>query len=152
MEEVIDLFAAGGTGPVWGTASEDLNATLLAWPAGQEIAEHVNEDRDVLIVVVDGEAEVWVDGRRHVVRGGTALLVGQGTTRRIHAGPQGVRYLSVHRRRGLLQIEPLARASSPPADPAFERSAGDSDAVHRRQVAGGGEPARPGVAGPEDVS
>jgi len=39
-----------GSGPVWGTASEDLNATLLSWQAGGGPPEHVNEERDVLVV------------------------------------------------------------------------------------------------------
>ena len=30
-------------GPVWGAASEDLNATILVWPAGEGPAAHVNE-------------------------------------------------------------------------------------------------------------
>ena len=41
-------------GPVWGVAAEDLNATLLVWPPGEGPAEHVNEHRDVLVVVLAG--------------------------------------------------------------------------------------------------
>lgn len=33
-------------------ASADLNATLLSWPPGHEVPEHVNADLDVLVVVV----------------------------------------------------------------------------------------------------
>ena len=50
-------------GPVWGAASEDLNATILVWPAGEGPREHVNESRDVLYVVVEGSVELTVDGR-----------------------------------------------------------------------------------------
>ena len=32
---VVDLLAGNGRGPIWGDATEDLNLTLLAWPAGQ---------------------------------------------------------------------------------------------------------------------
>ncbi len=56
MPEVIDLRAGDGEGPIWGTATEDLNATLLAWPAGHEVAEHVNDERDVLLIFIDGAA------------------------------------------------------------------------------------------------
>ena len=31
-EVVVDLLRLNGTGPVWGMASSDLNATLLVWP------------------------------------------------------------------------------------------------------------------------
>jgi iron-sulfur cluster repair protein YtfE (RIC family) len=48
-------------GPVWGAASEDLNATLLAWSAGAGPPEHVNGERDVLVFVADGFATVTVD-------------------------------------------------------------------------------------------
>ena len=101
----VDLAGQAGTGPVWGLASDDLNATLLAWPAGERVAEHVNSERDVLLVVVDGGGTVTVDGERHRVTAGHALLVEKGTSRGIEAGPDGLRYLSVHRARGPLQIE-----------------------------------------------
>ena len=49
-----------GSRPVWGTASDDLNATLLSWKAGSGPPEHVNEERDVLVVVLDGSAILTV--------------------------------------------------------------------------------------------
>ena len=101
----VDLKAGTGSGPVWGIAAEDLNATLLAWPGGHVVDEHVNEELDVLLVVLEGSAAVAVDGREHALRAAHALLVPKGTTRSIRAGRSGVRYLSVHRRRGPLQID-----------------------------------------------
>jgi quercetin dioxygenase-like cupin family protein len=91
-------------GPVWGSESEDLNATLLAWPAGGGPAEHVNAERDVLVFVVDGSATVALDGREHDLGPGEALIVEKGRSRRVIAGPAGVRYLSVHLRRPGIQI------------------------------------------------
>jgi hypothetical protein len=41
-------------GPIWGAESQDLNATLLTWRAGSGSPEHVNAERDVLVVVLDG--------------------------------------------------------------------------------------------------
>jgi mannose-6-phosphate isomerase-like protein (cupin superfamily) len=104
---VVDLMRGAGVGPLWGMASTDLNATLLAWPPGHEIAEHVNAELDVLIIVLSGQGIVAVDGRRHELTAGSALLVACGTSRCIEAGPGGLRYLSVHRRRGPLQIHGL---------------------------------------------
>lgn len=101
----MDLLAASGTGPVWSLASDDLNATALAWPAGHEIAEHVNDELDVLLVVLEGDGTVRVDGEDHALAGGHAVLVPKGAARSIRAGAAGIRYLSVHRRRGPLQIE-----------------------------------------------
>jgi mannose-6-phosphate isomerase-like protein (cupin superfamily) len=107
VEGVVDLLGRSGSGPLWGMASTDLNATLLAWPPGHEVAEHVNEELDVLLIVLSGHGMVTVDGEAHALAATSALLVPRGTRRRIHAGGEGLRYLSVHRRRRL-QIQPSA--------------------------------------------
>ena len=104
--EPVDLLAKQGTGPLWGMASADLNATLLSWPPGHEVPEHINADLDVLVVVVAGRVAVVIDGSPHDLQAGSAILVARGVRRRIVAGDSGVRYLSIHRRRGPLQIEP----------------------------------------------
>ena len=105
-EPVVDLLAGDGDGPLWGTASGDLNATVLAWPAGAGTPEHVNEERDVLVVGVAGSGTLTVDGEPHALGAGTAALVEQGSSRRIEAGAAGIRYLTVHLRRGGLSIAP----------------------------------------------
>jgi len=104
---VVDLLAAAGaSGPLWGTETEDLNATLLAWGPGEGPPEHVNTERDVLVVVVAGSATVELEGDRHLLRAGSALVLPKGCSRSIAAGADGVRYLSVHRRRAPLQVAP----------------------------------------------
>lgn len=94
----------GTGGPIWGAASEDLNATLLAWPAGGGPPEHVNDERDVLVVVVEGTLELTVDGEAQELAPGEALIVEKGRRRALRAGPSGVRYVSAHVRRPGLQI------------------------------------------------
>jgi quercetin dioxygenase-like cupin family protein len=94
---------AGG-GPVWGAASADLNATLLEWPAGEGPPEHVNEERDVLYVVVAGSARLTVDGEPRELAAGEAAIVEKGARRALVAGPDGVRYLTAHTRRGGLEL------------------------------------------------
>jgi uncharacterized cupin superfamily protein len=106
-DDAVDLLSLSGVGPLWGIASTDLNATLLAWPAGHEVAEHVNAELDVLVVVLGGAGSAVVDGDTHDLAAGCALLVERGASRRITAGDGGLRYLSIHRRRGPLQIQPL---------------------------------------------
>lgn len=90
-------------GPVWGAASADLNATLLEWPAGEGPAEHVNSDRDVLYVLLAGSATLTVDGESRELSAGEATIVAKGTRRALAAGPDGVRYLTAHVRRGGLE-------------------------------------------------
>jgi len=89
-------------------ASADLNATLLAWPPGHQVAEHVNGELDVLLVVLEGRGSATIDGEAHDLAAGSALLIPRGTRRRISADDPGLRYLSVHRRREPLQIQTTA--------------------------------------------
>ena len=102
--EIVDLTALDGRGPAWGTASEDLNATLLVWRAGEGQPEHVNEGRDVAVVVLGGSGTLFVDGMEHVLAAGTLAIVPRGAARSIVAGPEGLRCLTVHRRRGGLGL------------------------------------------------
>jgi quercetin dioxygenase-like cupin family protein len=95
----------GRGGPVWGTASEDLNATLLEWPAGEGPAEHVNEERDVLYVVLEGSATLTVDGEPRELPAGEGMIVDKGARRALVAGRDGVRYLTAHVRRGGLELK-----------------------------------------------
>jgi mannose-6-phosphate isomerase-like protein (cupin superfamily) len=101
---VVDLLAGSGRGPLWGVAGDDLNATLLAWGAGDGPAEQLNTERDVLYVVVAGSGTIEIDGAAHDVRAPAAVLVEKGRRRRIVGGPEGIRYLTAHLRRGGLQI------------------------------------------------
>lgn len=104
MTAVVDLLGPSGTGPLWGVASHELNATLLAWPPGHALAEHTNSELEVLMVVLEGGGVAVVDGQEHALTPGSLLLIGRGCSRAVRAGPDGLRYLSVHRRRGPLQL------------------------------------------------
>jgi quercetin dioxygenase-like cupin family protein len=70
--------------------------------------EHVNAERDVVVVVVSGSLELELDGERRRVAAGEVAVVEKGHRRRLTAGPEGVRYVTVHRRRPGLTIAPLA--------------------------------------------
>ena len=83
-----------------GIASGDLNATIRDWPAGTPSPEHVNGERDVLVAVLRGSVVVEVDGVGHPREAGEAILVERGARRRLLPGPDGVRVLTAHRRRG----------------------------------------------------
>jgi quercetin dioxygenase-like cupin family protein len=91
---------------VWGTESEELNATMLEWPPGEGPPEHVNDERDVLVVVLAGSVTIAIDGNERVLPAGEALVIEKGRSRRLTAGRDGVRYLTAHRRRPPLQIAP----------------------------------------------
>lgn len=103
--KVVHLSTLGGTdGPVWGTATPDLNATLLAWSEGRGTPEHVNDACDVLVVVLAGRGSLRLDATEHPVGVGDAVVIPKGVARRITAGAGGLRYLTAHVRRGGLSI------------------------------------------------
>ncbi len=102
--EIVDLTALEGRGPAWGTTSEELNATLLVWRAGEGQPEHVNDGCDVAIVALDGSGTLAVDGHEHALTAGALAIVPRGAARSIVAGQDGLRCLTVHRRRGGLEL------------------------------------------------
>lgn len=101
---VVDLVArstsAAAPGAAWTHQSDDLNANLLVFPAGDGVAEHVNAEVDVLLVGVAGEGIVALDGDRYVLRAGSALAVRKGARRGTRAVSDRFAYLTCHRRRG----------------------------------------------------
>lgn len=101
--EVLDLRATVGetTGPQWGTATNDLNATLLSWNQGQEIAAHVNTEVDVIMVVVQGEGTLTLDGKEHEMHEGVAAVIPKGVERAVKAQSTPFVYLNIHRKRSL---------------------------------------------------
>jgi quercetin dioxygenase-like cupin family protein len=88
-----------------------LNATLLSWRAGAGPPEHVNGERDVLVVVLAGSATLRTDEGERELAVGEATIIAKGQRRKISAGRNGVRYLSVHRRRSSLLIAPAPKTT-----------------------------------------
>jgi mannose-6-phosphate isomerase-like protein (cupin superfamily) len=99
-----NTVAPTSKGPIWGTASEDLNATLLAWGPGEGPPDHVNRERDVLVVVLAGSVTVNTDEGARELTVGETTIIAKGLGRKITSGSGGARYLSVHLRRPSLQI------------------------------------------------
>jgi mannose-6-phosphate isomerase-like protein (cupin superfamily) len=118
-ERLTDLLPSGRGGPEWGTETSELNATLLAWPAGGGTPAHINSELDVVLVVLDGTAEIENDGTLALARAGAVVVLEKGARRRVTAGPSGVRYLTVHRRRTGIGIA----AAPPPTDPFTDNDA-----------------------------
>ena len=101
---VADLaaLARDGTAPgvLWAHAGADLNANLVLLTPGAGVPAHVNDEVDVLLVGVAGAGAVEVDGRRHDLGEGRALVIPRGARRAIAATAARFAYLSCHRRRG----------------------------------------------------
>ena len=63
--------------------------------------------RDVLYVVLTGSVTLTVDDEAFEFGAGEATIVDKGARRALTAGPDGVRYLTAHIRRGGLEIKRL---------------------------------------------
>src|SRR3712207_3271088 len=85
----IDLEALSGmarsNGPQWGCASDDLNLTLLSWNAQGQVASHINNEVDVVLIGVEGTGQVLVDGTSYSLQPGQALLIVKGAERAIQS-------------------------------------------------------------------
>lgn len=107
--ESMDLYESlvqdQGAGALWTLrGSEDLNANLVRFPVGEGVGEHVNGEVDVLVVGVSGLGNVAVEGRCYGLRAGVVVLVPKGTIRSTRSDSADFAYLTVHRRRGPLQV------------------------------------------------
>jgi quercetin dioxygenase-like cupin family protein len=103
---VVDLIGLAGRegarGPVWTVQTDDLNVNLLVFGAGEGIEAHVNTDVDVLLVGIDGDGTVEIDGTAHPLRAGGLVTIPKGARRAIRAGSGRFAYLTCHRRRSAL--------------------------------------------------
>jgi quercetin dioxygenase-like cupin family protein len=101
-------------GPAFSVNSEQLNVNLLRLADGASIPQHVNDEVDVLVVVVQGTCKLIVDNESTVLRTGMAAVVPRGQLRAIRCTMGPLVYLTCHRRRAPLMptIPEKARMSA----------------------------------------
>ncbi len=93
------------TGVIWSLQeSRDLNVNLVQFTEGEGVGEHMNDEVDVLLVGVSGSGEVLIDSTLHRLSSGTLILIPKGVRRSTRAISTNLAYLTVHQRRGPLQI------------------------------------------------
>jgi quercetin dioxygenase-like cupin family protein len=106
VTEWVDVPAAlAATGPRirWSTENQ-LQANLVSLEPGARVDEHVERELDVLLVVVHGDGTFVADGAHQEVTAPGLLVLPAGTRRSILAGPQGLAYVTAHRRRTGMSI------------------------------------------------
>ena len=109
---VVDLGSArtGSGGAVWSLPhGGDLDANLVRLDPGAGVGEHVNNDVDVLVFVQSGSGRLNIDGTAQPLGSDHLALIPRAASRSITAGPSGMTYLSVHRRRRPLGIRSAQR-------------------------------------------
>ncbi|MGA5703962.1 hypothetical protein [Peterkaempfera bronchialis] len=101
---------ASASGALWRLAESgrQLDANLVRLPPDQRVAAHAEPDLDVLLLVVAGGGTLYggTEGAARQLTGGTLLWLPHGSTRELAAGPDGLAYLTVHRRRPGMRIRP----------------------------------------------
>ncbi|MGW0084083.1 hypothetical protein [Streptomyces sp. NPDC003393] len=109
------------TGVLWKLAESgrQLDANLIRLPAGEHIGTHAEPDLDVLVLVVTGDGVMDTPEGQLRLAEGRLVWLPHGSTRSITAGPRGLAYVTVHRRRPGMQIRrrsDLAPVTAQPDD------------------------------------
>ncbi|WEH41219.1 hypothetical protein [Streptomyces sp. AM 2-1-1] len=123
LADVLAQTGPDGRGALWQLAEQgrELDANLVRLPPDAEVGEHREDTLDVLLVVLAGSG-VIVTGETALPLAPTTVTWLPRTSRRsVVAGPGGLAYLTVHRRRPGLTI-----TSAPAALPARESGGGEA--------------------------
>ncbi len=93
-------------GAVWRLeeAERHLDANVIALPPGDRIDAHVGPDEDVLLHVIAGAGVLRSGEDELALVAGAIVWLPRRSRREVTAGPDGLRYLSVHRRKPGLQV------------------------------------------------
>lgn len=89
----------GAVGALWSLVTPELNLNVVRFAAGDGVAEHTNDEVDVIGVVLSGEGSAVIDGREEQLEAGRLLYMPKGSRRAIRAGRGDLVYLTCHRRR-----------------------------------------------------
>ena len=100
-----NLAIDGPSGVLWGLDSPQLNANFATINGGDSIAEHVNTEVDVLVLVVSGSGHLTIEGSVTELTADSVALIPRGTRRSI-GSTSGMAYYSIHARRDGLSIRP----------------------------------------------
>src|SRR5690625_2692500 len=104
-----DLLASSSqdaAGSIWRLepGARDLDSNIIALPPQGEIGQHVGPELDVLIFVLTGSGELHTELDTIALQSGHVLWLPAKAQRRFTAGPEGLRYLTVHQRKPTLNI------------------------------------------------
>ncbi|MEU6659001.1 hypothetical protein [Streptomyces sp. NPDC046821] len=133
LDDVLRKAEESRTGALWKLdgAARQLDANLVRLLPGADVPGHVEPDLDVLLVTVEGSGTLRHGGDEEELAPGVLVFLPRGERRSVTAGPDGLAYLTAHRRRPGLSI---GRAPVREAGEATERTPA-------REAREGGEPA-----------
>jgi len=117
-----DTTALGADGDAAGVVwkvqmrERDLDSNIIALAPGQTIAAHTGPDLDVLIYVLAGSGGLTTELDALALHGGALCWLPRRSRRQFTAGPDGLRYLTVHQCRQALTLTPTPPAKTRLAD------------------------------------
>lgn len=79
--------------------NRDLDSNVIALPPGETIGDHVGPDLDVLLHVIAGGGTLATEAGKVTLAPGALVWLPRRSRRQFEAGPDGLRYLSVHQRK-----------------------------------------------------
>jgi uncharacterized protein (DUF2249 family)/quercetin dioxygenase-like cupin family protein len=115
LASTTDLAAQTGqpgvSGAVWKLEirDRDLDSNIIALPPEGVIDAHAGPDLDVLIHVLGGSGTLASERGTLDLEPGVLAWLPRRSMRQLRAGPGGLRYLTVHRRRQALVLDPSMR-------------------------------------------
>jgi uncharacterized protein (DUF2249 family)/quercetin dioxygenase-like cupin family protein len=98
--------AADATGVIWKLQmrERDLDSNVIALAPGATIDAHAGPDVDVLIHVLSGSGQLCTEVDTLELRPGSLTWLPRRSRRQFTAGPDGLKYLTVHQRRQALTL------------------------------------------------
>ncbi|MER5891514.1 hypothetical protein [Streptomyces sp. NPDC001876] len=112
LEDLLASAAPGERGALWHLAEQgrELDANVVHLPPDAAVGEHQEDVLDVLLVVLAGGGSLLTGGATLDLAPTTVTWLPRTSRRALEAGPDGMTYLTVHRRRPGLTIKPAVRA------------------------------------------
>lgn len=106
--------AADATGVIWKLQmrERDLDSNVIALAPGATIDAHAGPDVDVLIHVLAGSGQLSTELDTLALRTGTLIWLPRRSRRQFTAGPDGLKYLTVHQRRQALTLTTAPASTS----------------------------------------
>ena len=105
-DDLVRELSSAAPGAAWRLDQEprDLDSNLVALPAGGSIETHEGPELDVLVHVVAGSGTLHAEGEDLPLVPGRILWLPKTSRRGFTAGPDGLAWLTVHRRKPGLSI------------------------------------------------
>jgi quercetin dioxygenase-like cupin family protein len=131
LDWVLAQSSAAASGALWRLEETDrqLDANLIRLPPGQSVELHREPDVDVMLLPLAGGGTLRTDSEAISLAPHALIWLPHGSRRALEAGPEGLAYLTVHRKRAGMTIKL-------PSDPEKLRQL-----EAREEAEEGGEPA-----------